>query len=371
MTRQEDAHRGALSRRGVDIDAAVVLTDDGKHRGQSQAGARTRALGGVEGLEQPVAGRLVHAGAVVGDAEQHEIAGRAVGADGRVGSVQADGFGGDGDPAGAGDGVTGVDTEVGEDLVELRGVHAHRPDLLAGLPDQVDVLADEAAEHLQGGVHTAVQIEHLRVDRLPPGKGEYLAGDLGGAGGGVGDLREIGVQGGVGRHLVQGDLRIAEDDTQHVVEIVRHAPGQPADGLHLLAVEELVLQSLPFRLDPLAFGHVPADAAQPLKAAVRSEDRHAADLDDALPAVGVHQRHLQRGERLAVDDHCLDPSAEFVRTVVGQQVERRAAEEPLGRIAAHFLAFPAEKGVASFGVHLPDEVAGGLHQGAIALLARP
>ena len=37
---------------------------------------------------------------------------------------------------------------------------------------------------------------------------------------------------------------MAEDDAEHVVEIVRHPAGQAADGFHLLGLDELLLQGL-------------------------------------------------------------------------------------------------------------------------------
>ena len=61
----------------------------------------------------------------------------------------------------------------------------------------------------------------------------------------------------VGRgHLGQRHLRIALDRLQHVVEIMGHSPGEPADGLHLVRLHQLRLQPLLLLLDPLAFGDV-------------------------------------------------------------------------------------------------------------------
>ena len=60
---------------------------------------------------------------------------------------------------------------------------------------------------------------------------------------------------GLGRVLVrvhQQQLGIAPDDRQHVVEVVRHAAGELADGLHLLRLAQLLLQCL-------ALGDVPHD----------------------------------------------------------------------------------------------------------------
>ena len=47
------------------------------------------------------------------------------------------------------------------------------------------------------------------------------------------------------RHLLERDLRAAHDGRQQVVEVVRHAAGEPADGLQLLGVPQLLVQGGP------------------------------------------------------------------------------------------------------------------------------
>ena len=59
-----------------------MLVDDAVHRGQPQAGALARLLGGEERLEDPLAGGLVHAAAGVPDREQDPVAARTGGAAG-------------------------------------------------------------------------------------------------------------------------------------------------------------------------------------------------------------------------------------------------------------------------------------------------
>ena len=47
------------------------------------------------------------------------------------------------------------------------------------------------------------------------------------------------------RELSRGELAEAEDDGEQVVEVVRHAPGEQADGLHLLRLAQLLFEPLP------------------------------------------------------------------------------------------------------------------------------
>ena len=55
------------------------------------------------------------------------------------------------------------------------------------------------------------------------------------------DFLQVGMERVIGGGPFQGELGVAEDHRQHVVELVGHAAGQQADGLHLLCLAELFL----------------------------------------------------------------------------------------------------------------------------------
>ena len=215
----------------VDVDEAVVLLDDAVDRGQPQAGSLPHLLGGEKRFEDLVEGFLVHAAAVVAYGQQHILPGDKPRVIGAVGLVEGGVFRFDGDLADSGDGVPGVDAQIGQDLVDLGGVHLDRPQVRARQPGEIDVLADQPPQHLEHALHGLVQVEHLGGDGLLAGKGQQLPGQVGGALGGLPDFLEVGMKR-LGRvHLVQGQFRIAEDHAQHVVEIMGHAARQPADRL--------------------------------------------------------------------------------------------------------------------------------------------
>lgn len=73
-------------------------------------------------------------------------------------------------------GVAGIDTQIGQYLVHLAGVHLHRPHAGSRQPGQLNILADQAAQHLQHPRHHVVQIHHLRRDRLLARKRQQLPG---------------------------------------------------------------------------------------------------------------------------------------------------------------------------------------------------
>ena len=103
---------------------------------------------------------------------------------------------------------------------------------------------------------TCVQVEHLGLQHLAAAEGQQLAGQAGGALAGVADLVDAAAaRGSSGGQLVEHHAAVAADDGQQVVEVVRHAAGQPADGFHLLRLAQLVFQLA-------ALGHVHAQAAE-------------------------------------------------------------------------------------------------------------
>ncbi len=80
-----------------------------------------------------------------------------------------------------------------------------------------------------------VEVEHARLQYLPPAERKELARERRGTLGGGGDLLEIGAQPVVcAGELAQGEPRPPGDDRQQVVEVVRHTAGE-----------------LPHRLQPL------------------------------------------------------------------------------------------------------------------------
>ena len=84
---------------------------------------------------------------------------------------------------------------------------------------------------------------------------EQLAREIGGALGGGANLAEALDR--VGRQVrrLAGQLGLQQDHRENVVEIVRDAAGELADGVHLLRLPELLLHPQPFR----DFAHVAMD----------------------------------------------------------------------------------------------------------------
>src|SRR5256884_487995 len=88
-------------------------------------------------------------------------------------------------------GITRIDHEVQEHLLELArvGVDGARLGVEGG--GQLDVVADQAAQHLVHVRHDGVELEHLGGEDLAAAEREQLPGELRGAEAGVADLLDV------------------------------------------------------------------------------------------------------------------------------------------------------------------------------------
>jgi hypothetical protein len=242
------AKDGAVARLAVGEDRAARLAHDSVAGGEAEPGALPQLLGGEEGLEDVPAGLEVHSHAGVADREHHVFARRQ-----RAGLLdelllERDVGGLDAQPPSPGHRVARVDRQVEHHLLELAGIDLHQPERGCRAGAQLDVLADEAPQHALGLADLGVEAHHPGLDDLPPGKGEELPGQGGAAICGREDLLHVADGGIAFPHALAQVVSVAEHHRQQVVEVVRHAAGEPRDGLHLLHLDEL-------RFDPLALLH--------------------------------------------------------------------------------------------------------------------
>ena len=80
----------------------------------------------------------------------------------------------------------------------------------------------------------------MRRQHLLAAEREQLTCKGGGALGGAGDLLGRAPEIRLGPETLQEKFRVARDHHQEIVEIVCDASGEPANGLHLLGVAELL-----------------------------------------------------------------------------------------------------------------------------------
>ena len=138
--------------------------------------------------------------------------------------------------------VARVHGEVDDHLLDLRRVGAHRARARAEHRDELDVLADQPAQHHVHVADRRVQVEDPRLQHLPAAEREQLARERGRAVGRPLDLLGVPAQLRVGRAADQ-ELAVPGDRREQVVEVVRDAAGEPADRFHLLRLAQLRLDA--------------------------------------------------------------------------------------------------------------------------------
>ena len=168
----------------------------------------------------------------------------------------------------AGHRVSRIDDEVHHDLLQLTAIGERQRERGRQRQRDVDVLADQPAEHAGHVRDQAVHVERRGVQHLLAAERQQLLGEAGGALAGLDDFAEI------LRVLARrsasavDELGESEDDRQQIVEIVRDAGGQSPDRFHLARLTDLRFERAPF-------GDVLDDRDEMLRQAVGvAVDRH-------------------------------------------------------------------------------------------------
>ena len=183
-----------------------------------------------------------HPNAGVGDAEGHVWTGGQVEPAGRMFvKLLVPGF--DRQPAAADHRVARVEAQVEKPVLELAGVDQNVPEIRAGDRFHRDFRPDRAPDKLFHAEDELIDVCGLRIERLAPRKGQQTMGQ--GRGAPDGALRRLHITvdfartplGDAGLHEIEAAL----DAGQNIVEVVREAAGELADGLHLLRLPQRCL----------------------------------------------------------------------------------------------------------------------------------
>ena len=115
------------------------------------------------------------------------------------------------------------------------------PECGLAIDGHLDPLAHQAAQHPVELRHDDVQVEHLRLQHLPPAEGQQLLRERGRPLAGALDFKHL-LDGGLvaGQRIVK-QAAVADDGREQVVEVVSDAAGEPADGLHFLRLAKMLL----------------------------------------------------------------------------------------------------------------------------------
>ena len=171
-------------------------------------------------------------------------------------------------------------------MLELSGVGASAADGGSEAGGEFDILADERAQEALHVGDDGVDVDDLEFEKLFAAEGEELAGERGGAIGGLLNGFGLGVQRVAGGELVEENLGVAADDHEQIVEVVSDAAGEAADGFHFLGLAELVFEDA-------AFGDVFGDGFEDVGGLVSAGDGAAADADGDGGAVFAFPADLE------------------------------------------------------------------------------
>ena len=138
-----------MSRFAVNVDKPSVLLNDTINRRQTQPASFPDSLGGEKRFEKVLARLRTHAAPIVAHSQHRKCPGNKSGMISAVVLVECDVLGLDGDLAHPRNGITGIDTQVCHNLIDLGGVDLDRPQIHSRHPGQADVFADEPSQHLE------------------------------------------------------------------------------------------------------------------------------------------------------------------------------------------------------------------------------
>ena len=260
-------------------------------------------------------------------------------------------------------GVARVHGQVHQDLLELARVGVDVPGVRPQGEEQLHVLADEPPQHRADLLDHRVEVQVLPLQHLLAAEGQELAGEAGGAIGGLLDLLHAAAERIVGLQPAEEHRAAPGDDGEQVVEVVGHPAREPPHRLHLLGLPQLVLELL-------ALGDVHHGADHPDAPAVRVAQHVAAVVDLGVRAVGAPAAVLRAPARVAALDGGVDVGHHPLAILRVDQLV------PPGDVRADLLLGVAEEGLdalvppepVAHQVPVPHRVVGGARDELEALL---
>ena len=138
-------------------------------------------------------------------------------------------------------GIAAVDGEIDQRRLELRDVGDGMAVRIADFDVDLDAPADQRPDQLRDALDLGADIEDLRLQRLAAGEGEQLAGQFGGPFHGFRDGVDIAAAALLRQFAAAQEVGGGADDGQEIVEVMRDAAGELADGLHLLRLPQRFL----------------------------------------------------------------------------------------------------------------------------------
>jgi len=258
--------------------------------------------------------------------------------------------------------VRGIGPQIHDDLVHLGWVTHHRGAIAVDVGLDVDGRRQRSTEEPQRLLHDWAQADDAALLLAPPAKGENLRNEIARTHAGLESVGQKCTRGMGLRQIELGELQVAEDAREDVVEIVSHATGERPDGLHFLGLAQLKLELLAHLVGLDRGGDVTGDDDTVLLAGRGVETMpgslEAEQVPVAMP-VAVAPAALAA-------DHGLQNRPE----IIGVDWLEHVAAEQLGRaVASDRLVIRADVEHDALRIDLHDQIAGIFDEQAETLLA--
>ena len=265
----------------------------------------------------------------------------------------------DGELAALRHGISGVHRQVHDHLLDLAAVGLHGAESRGKLGGELDVFTEQPPQHPLSLADENIQVENGGLQDLLAAEREQLACQRRGTFGGFADLVDIAAMRIRRVEVLEQQLRVAGDCGEDVIEIVRHAGGEPPHGFHFLGLPELLLEREPV-------GDIACDAQDADEPAI-AELRSCGEFPHAV--VTRSRAHAQLTDRLGLGAHGAIDELEQQPEVVGMNdlLEWLANPFPRGP-TGDTLERRVERHDGSIGAQCEDDVAHSLDQRVVALL---
>jgi hypothetical protein len=155
----------------------------------------------------------------------------------------------------------GVDHQVHQHLPHLRGVSVDRRQVIGQVQTEGRAFADREPQQRRRLPRQLAHVERAHHEAALARVSEQLPTQIRGADGYGLDLIDVLDERARGWQLEPHQADVAQNSSQQIVEVVRDAPGEDAQALQLLRVEQLAFELPAVTIGCHSLGHVPRKAS--------------------------------------------------------------------------------------------------------------
>ncbi len=293
------------------------MPDKAIDHAEAEPGSLADFLGREERLESPIPHLGRHSAAGIADGQPDIRSGQAPG---HCPLCQDDVPGFDLEHAAVGHGVARIQGKVEERGLQLSRVDVAEPQSFIGHQLDFASFSDRSSDERLELPNKVVCADRLGRQPLAPRKSQQLRRQSFALSGGMPRSRDQLPDPAAIRRAVVDQLEVGRNHREQVVEVVRHAAGKLADGLHLLALVELLLHQATRLHGLLVLRDIPEIDDQALIGRERV---------DCVPPVGPIAEHLER-DRTPIRQRFTKPAAGPRLDSIGESLQHGHADDVAG-----------------------------------------